>query len=91
MDFAADTYTFSVDGTLSSAFAFDAGFASDVLLRESVITYAFPDTATNHRSDFTASYDNLTTTAVVPEPTTASLLTFCCIALANLRRCRNSR
>ena len=37
VDFAANTYTFSVDGTSSSAIAFDPAFVSDVLVRESLV------------------------------------------------------
>ncbi len=90
MDFAANTYTFSFDGTSSSAFPFNAGFTSDVLLHEAVVTYAYPDTATNHRADFTAYYDNVSATAVVPEPASVSLLAFGCIALLNFRRRQSS-
>ncbi len=85
VDFAADTYTFLVDGTSSSAFPFDAGFTSDVLLRESLVTYAFPDTATNHRGDFVAYYDNVLAVAT-PEPTSAALLTLGCVSLLGFRR-----
>lgn len=85
VDFAADTYAFSVDGTSSSAFAFAAGYTSDILVREALITYAYPDTATNHRSDFTAYYDNNSVVAT-PEPTSASLLAFGGVAALGLRR-----
>jgi hypothetical protein len=86
VDFAGNTYTFLVDGTPSSAFAFDAGVVSDTLVRESLIVYANPDTATNHRGDFTAYYDNVSATAVVPEPASASLLTLGCVSLLSFRR-----
>ena len=86
MDFAANTYTFSFDGTTSSAFAFDPGYTSEVLQRESLITYALPDAGSNLRSNFIAYYDNLSATAVVPEPATTSLLAFGCATLLNFRR-----
>ena len=85
VDFAANTFAFSVDGTSSSAFAFPTGEVSDVLVRESLITYANPDTATNHRSDFTAYYDNVSAVAT-PEPTSAVLLTLGSVALLGFRR-----
>jgi hypothetical protein len=90
-DFAANTYMFSVDGTLSGVFAFDAGITSDVLLRESLVTYANPDAGSNLRSNFTAYFDNVSATAVVPEPASASLLAFGCVALMNFRRRQNHR
>ena len=85
VDFAANTFAFSVDGTSSSAFAFPSGVVSDVLVRESLITYAFPDTATNHRSDFTAYYDNVSAVAT-PEPTSAGLLVVGLVTALGLRR-----
>ena len=85
VDFAANTYTFSVDGTSSSAIAFDPAFVSDVLVRESLVVYARPDAGGNVRSAFTAYYDNVSATAV-PEPATASLLTFGCASLLSFRR-----
>ena len=91
VDFAGNTYTFLVDGTPSSAFAFDAGVVSDILVRESLVVYANPDTATNHRADFTAYYDNVSATAVVPEPATASLLTLGCVSLVGFRRHQQRR
>ena len=89
VDFSANTYSYSVDGTSSGVFAFDAGITSDVLLRESLVTYAFPDAGSNLRSNFTAYFDNVSATAVVPEPATAGLLTLGCVALLNFRRRHN--
>ena len=91
MDFTAKTYTFSFDGTSSSAFAFNAGFTSNVLLHEAVVTYAYPDTATNHRSDFTAYYDNVSATASVPEPASAVLLPLGGVPLLGFRRRQAAR
>ena len=85
VDFAANTYTFSVDGTPSSAFAFEPGVVSDVLVRESLVVYARPDASGNVRSAFTAYYDNVSATAV-PEPASASLLTLGCVSLLGFRR-----
>ena len=85
VDFAANTYTFSVDGTSSSAFAFDPAFVSDVLVRESLVVYARPDAGTNLRSAFVARYDNVSATAA-PEPGSALLLAFGSLALAGVRR-----
>lgn len=90
VDFAANTFAFSVDGTSSSAFAFPSGVVSDVLVRESLVTYAYPDTATNHRSDFTAYYDNVSAVAT-PEPTSAVMLSLGGIALVSFRRRHASR
>ncbi len=84
-DFAANTYTFSFDGTSSSAFPFDPLYTSDVLQRESLITYASPDAGGNLRSAFTAYYDNVSAVAT-PEPTSAALLAFGGLALAGIRR-----
>jgi hypothetical protein len=86
VDFAANTYTFSVDGTSSSAFPFEAGVVSDVLVRESLVVYARPDGGGNLRSDFTAYYDNVSATAIVPEPAAASLLIGGCVGLLTMRR-----
>lgn len=87
IDFAADTYRFSVDGVSSNPFPFEAGFVSDILVRESLVVYARPDTATAHRDDFTARYDNVSAIAT-PEPTSAALLA--CGALALLQRRRRA-
>lgn len=85
VNFAANTYTFSVDGLLSAAFPFEAGFVSDELVRESLIVYARPDTATEFRNSYTAGFDNVSATAV-PEPTGAALLVFGSLCLLNFRR-----
>ncbi len=74
VDFAANTYTFSIDGTSSSAIPFDPAFVSDVLVRESLVVYARPDGGGNLRSNYTAYFDNVSATAVVPEPASAGLL-----------------
>ena len=85
IDFAADTYTYSVDGTSSAAYPIGGGFTSDFLLRESLVAYAQPDAGGNVRSAFTAYYDNVSATAVVPEPASASLLTLGCVSLLGFR------
>ena len=90
VDFAANTYTFSVDGASSSAIPFEAGFVSDVLTRESLVVYARPDAGGNLRSNYTAYFDNVSATAV-PEPAGASLLTLGGIALLNFRRRQQGR
>ena len=89
VDFTANTFAFSVDGTSTSAFPFADGAVSDVLVRESLVTYAFPDTATNHRSDFTAYYDNVSAVAT-PEPTSAVLLAAGLTALSGFTRRRGN-
>ena len=86
VDFAANTYTFSVDGLSSAAFPFEPAFVSDVLLRESLVVYARPDAGGFARNNYTAYFDNVSATAVVPEPATASLLTFGCASLLSFRR-----
>ena len=90
VDFAANTFAFSVDGTNSSAFALPSGEVSDILIRESLVVYANPDTLTNHRSDFTAYYDNVSAVAT-PEPTSAVMLSLGGIALVSFRRRHASR
>ncbi len=90
VDFAANTFAFSVDGTSSSAFAFPAGEVSDVLVRESLVVYAYPDTLTNHRSDFTARYDNVSAVAT-PEPTSGLMLSLGSVALLSFRRKQTAR
>jgi hypothetical protein len=76
VDFLNDQYAFYVDGAFLVQHAFDAGFTSDVLLRGSVVTYAYPDTAatSEHRSDYTFRFDNFSITAV-PEPASAVMAT----------------
>ena len=90
IDFSANTYTFSVDGTSSSAFAFDAGVVSDVLVRESLVVYSRPDAGTSLRSNYTARFDNVSAVAT-PEPTSGLLLTLGSIALVGFRRRRSHR
>jgi len=90
VDFAANTYTFLVDGVSSSAFPFDAASISDVLVRESLVVYARPETVTNHRADFVARFDNASA-SVVPEPTSATLLAFGGVALLGYRRRQSPR
>ncbi len=85
VDFAANTYTFSVDGTSSSAFAFEPGVVSDVLVRESLVVYSRPDAGTNLKSNYTAYYDNVSATAV-PEPGSAGLLAAGFATVLGLRR-----
>ncbi len=51
----------------------ETGLTSDVLLRGSVVTYAYPDGASEHRGDYTYRFDNFSTRAI-PEPATVLLL-----------------
>lgn len=85
VDFAANTYTFSIDATSSSAFPFDPAYTSDVLLRESLVVYAQPDAGGNLRSNYIAYFDNVSATAT-PEPGAVSLLALGCVALLSVRR-----
>lgn len=91
VDFAANTYTFSVDGASSNALSFAGD--SDVLVRESLVVYARPDAGGALRSDFTASYDNVSAAAVVPEPGSGALLASAVgfLAIRRMRRARSSR
>jgi len=57
VDFAARTYSFVVDDQPIGTFAFDPSATSNVLRRGSMIVYAAPDTATNHKADYAAYYD----------------------------------
>ncbi|RYD31038.1 MAG: hypothetical protein EOP86_18755 [Verrucomicrobiaceae bacterium] len=73
VDFAANTYSFLVDGTDYGTFPFEAGFTSDVLLRGSLVVYGRPDAGAYSRDNFTARYDNFSI-ATVPEPGSLSCL-----------------
>lgn len=73
INFNTNLYSFTVDGTTSGEFPFEAGFTSDVLLRGSLVTYARPDAGANLRNNYTAYYDNFSINAV-PEPATAGVL-----------------
>lgn len=86
LDFAADTYTFLVDGTLLGTFNFDAGFTSDTLVRAAMVAYvASPDSAGVQKSDFTARYDNFSV-STVPEPGATGSLFLASLALLALHR-----
>jgi hypothetical protein len=83
VDFLNDQYTFLVDGATLGSQAFEAGFTSDVLLRGSVVTYAYPDGVSEHRSDYTYRFDNFSITAI-PEP--AGIVLVCCAGLTLFAR-----
>ncbi len=85
VDFDANLYSFSVDGTTSGSFPFDAGFTSDVLLRGAIVTYAKPDAGGNLRNNYTAYFDNFSINAV-PEPTTTGVLLLSACGLLMRRR-----
>ena len=57
VDFAARTYSFVVDDLSLGTFAFDPSATSNILRRGSLIVYAAPDTATEHKADYAAHYD----------------------------------
>jgi len=60
-DFATQTSAFYVDDVLLTTFAWEpTEVYTGVLLRGAVLAYAAPDTATNHKADYAASYDNFT-------------------------------
>ena len=84
VDFLNDQYAFRVDGALLGQHAFDAGFTSDVLLRGSVVTYAYPDGASELRSDYTYRFDNFSISAV-PEPPTMLLVASCALGFGAVR------
>lgn len=88
VNFAANTYTFGVDGLLSAAIPFETGFVSDELVRESLVVYARPDTGTALKNNYTAYFDNVSATAI-PEPSGAALVLFSGICLGYLRRRRS--
>lgn len=89
VDFSANSFAFSIDGIPTSSFPFADGAVSDVLVRESLITYAYPDQGANHRGDFTAYYDNVFA-AAVPEPGCLGMISLGALAWVGCLRRRHS-
>ncbi|MFN0126746.1 MAG: hypothetical protein ACKV19_08680 [Verrucomicrobiales bacterium] len=77
VDFAADTYTFLLNGSSLGTFPFEVGFSSDLLLRGSAVAFGFPDEAAPDsqykKSNFVARFDNFSI-ATVPETNTTFFL-----------------
>lgn len=62
LDFSAKTYSFVVDGVSLGTFGFKNNVNTAILRRGSLVTYAAPDTATLHKGDYVAHYDNFSIT-----------------------------
>ena len=66
LNFVTHTYMFFVDGSYlgggPAPFRFPADFSANELLRGSFVAYAGPETATLHKSNYAAHYDNFTIT-----------------------------
>jgi hypothetical protein len=90
LDFAADTFTFLVNGVSFGTFSFEPGFTSDVLLRGSMVVYARPDTSVYQRQNYVAYYDNFSI-RVVPEPSAFALTMIGVVALAGVCRLKQAR
>lgn len=77
LDFAADTYTFLLNGNSLGTFPFEAGFSSDLLVRGSAVVYGFPDAVAPDsqykKSNFVARFDDFSI-ATVPEANSSFLL-----------------
>ena len=56
-DFAAKTFTLSVDGQTLGTYPFPADVNSTILVRGALIAFAAPDTATSTKADYAAHYD----------------------------------
>jgi hypothetical protein len=72
LDYSAHRYSFFVDGTPLGTFGFPSNVYTNVLTRGSLLAYAAPDTATLHKADYVATFDNFSITAV-PEPASLAL------------------
>ncbi len=62
LDFSAKTYSFIVDNAPLGTFGFNSDVNTDILRRGSLVTYAAPDTATLHKSNYAVHYDNFSIT-----------------------------
>lgn len=89
LDFAADTYSFLVDGATLGTFPFEAGFTSDTLVRGAAVVYGFPDETEAgslfQKDRFTARYDNFTI-ATIPEAGSTGALLCGVLSLLAFRR-----
>ena len=59
--------SFFVDDECLGSFPFDPRVTTDLLLRGSMLTYAAPDTATTHKADYAAHFDQFSIKVVEPE------------------------
>ena len=66
-NFATRETSFFVDDECLGSFPFDPRVTTDLLLRGSMLTYAAPDTATNHKADYAARFDQFKIKVVEPE------------------------
>ena len=66
-NFATRETSFFVDDECLGSFPFDPRVTTDLLLRGSMLTYAAPDTATEHKADYAAHFDQFTIKVVEPE------------------------
>ena len=57
-DFVARHYSFFVDERYLGTFPFDALVTQNIFRRGSLIVYAAPDTATAHKANYAAHFDN---------------------------------
>lgn len=94
VDFAANNYTFLVDGATLGTFPFENGFTSDTLVRGAAVVYGFPDDPAAgsllRKDQFTAHYDNFTIATVPDHGSTGAF--FCGVmSLMALKRRAASR
>jgi hypothetical protein len=86
-NFATRQSSFFVDDLFLGSFDFDPIIISNILDRGSMVTYAAPDTDFNHKSGYSAHFDQFEI-EVVPLPPSLLLLASGFLGLAGWRRIR---